>query len=94
MIPGYRLAFFLVLVQQTFGQSLFDTELDANRKLSLGVNLPPKFLPGGDMDNFSLPEDTPVGTMVSSNQFSHVAINISVYNVFYHIGLSSERRRP
>jgi hypothetical protein len=49
------------------GQSLFESEIvgDENRKLNLGVNLPPKFLPGGDMDGFSLPEDTAVGTIVS-----------------------------
>ena len=48
-------------------KSLFESEIvgDENRKLNLGVNLPPKFLPGGDMDGFSLPEDTTVGTIVS-----------------------------
>jgi hypothetical protein len=56
-----------LLANPLSGQSLFESEIvgDENRKLNLGVNLPPKFLPGGDMDGFSLPEDTAVGTIVS-----------------------------
>ena len=59
-----------LLANSISGQkSLFDSEnVDAiaeNRQLNVGVNLPPKFLPGGDMDGFSLPEDTAVGTIVS-----------------------------
>lgn len=51
-------------------KSLFESEsVVEDRKLtSVGVNLPPKFLPGGDMDGFSLPEDTSVGTIVSCTQ--------------------------
>lgn len=49
----------LFLVNPLSGQSLFDSE-----NVRLGVNRPPKFLPGGDLLDFSLPEDTPVGTMV------------------------------
>lgn len=47
-------------------KSLFESENIDDRKINVGVNLPPKFLPGGDMDGFSLPEDTSVGTIVSS----------------------------
>lgn len=49
-------------------KSLFESEIggDENRRLNIGVNLPPKFLPGGDMEGFSLPEDTAVGTIVSA----------------------------
>ena len=56
-----------LLTNPLSGQSLFESEIvgDENRKLNLGVNLPPKFLPGGDLDGFSLPEDTAVGTIVS-----------------------------
>jgi hypothetical protein len=57
-----------LLAKPLSGQkSLFESEIvgDENRKLNVGVNLPPKFLPGGDMDGFSLPEDTAVGTIVS-----------------------------
>ena len=54
-------------LQLVNGQSLFDAELGVrNQKTNIGgINLPPRFLPGGDMDKFSLPEDTPVGTIVS-----------------------------
>ena len=46
-------------------QSLFDSVNNGGTKLKVdGVNLPPKFLAGGGMENFSLPEDTPVGTIV------------------------------
>lgn len=58
----------LLLLRLANCQSLFDAvdaEGDA-RPLSVGVNLPPKFLPGGDMIGFSLPEDTPVGAIVSN----------------------------
>ena len=49
----------LFLVNPLSGQSLFDSE-----NVRPGVNRPPKFLPGGDLLDLSLPEDTPVGTMV------------------------------
>lgn len=65
---GYVQFFLLCLLASPLsGQSLFESEnVDGVRKINVGVNLPPKFLPGGDMDGFSLPEDTPVGTIVSS----------------------------
>lgn len=67
----------LSLLKLISGQSLFDSEnvsvsssvsvsTSSSRKASPGVNLPPKFLPGGDMDNFKIPEDTPIGTIVIS----------------------------
>ena len=54
----------LLLLRLSNCQSLFDA-LDIERPISVGVNLPPKFLPGGDMVGFSLPEDTPVGAIAS-----------------------------
>lgn len=68
------------------GQSLFDSE-NVNTRFSVGVNLPPKFLPGGDMDGFSLPEDTPVGTMVSNILTFHekyLLYYLIVYFFFYN----------
>jgi hypothetical protein len=41
-----------LLAKPLSGQkSLFESEIvgDENRKLNVGVNLPPKFLPGGDI---------------------------------------------
>ena len=67
----------LFLLKLISGQSLFDSEnvsvsssvsvsTSSNRaKPNPGVNLPPKFLPGGDMVNFKIPEDTPIGTIVN-----------------------------
>lgn len=67
---SYRLLFLLLIFNHgspLHAQSLFDAVPgdDAPRNEKVGVNLPPKFLSGGDMENFSLPEDTPVGTIVS-----------------------------
>lgn len=68
----------LFLLKLISGQSLFDSEnVSFNSNISVGtssncakpnsgVNLPPKFLPGGDMDNIKIAEDTPVGTIVNS----------------------------
>lgn len=66
---SYPFVFLLcLLARPSSGQkSLFESEnLEEDRKINVGINLPPKFLPGGDMDGFSLPEDTSVGTIVSS----------------------------
>ncbi len=63
------LVFLLCLLARPLSgqKSLFESENleEDNRKINIGMNLPPKFLPGGDMDGFSLPEDTSVGTIVS-----------------------------
>lgn len=56
----------LLLSSNSNCQSLFDAiDSEDARTVNVGVNLPPKFLPGGDMVGFSLPEDTPVGAIVS-----------------------------
>ncbi|GIX71774.1 cadherin-related family member 1, partial [Caerostris extrusa] len=40
------------------------SETTISPKCSGQINRPPEFVPGGDMDKFSLKEDTPVGTSV------------------------------
>lgn len=81
----------LFILKPAYGQSLFDSENVTGSRKS-GVNLPPKFLPGGDMENFRLPEDTPVGTIVSVGQ--NVSLNLVVITVCVcapFAGVSSER---
>ncbi|KAI9558883.1 hypothetical protein GHT06_015672 [Daphnia sinensis] len=83
---NYFVIFLLCLVANPLSgqKSLFESEIggDENRRLNIGVNLPPKFLPGGDMEGFSLPEDTAVGTIVyrlrgEDPEGSRVAYSIS-----------------
>lgn len=60
-------AILYLLLRVTAGQSLFDA-IPGLEKIPVpveGKNLPPRFLPDGDMNGFSLPEDTPVGTSVN-----------------------------
>jgi len=74
----YQLLVLLLILNGSYpikAQSLFDAvpaeDFQPNQKAR--VNLPPKFLSGGDMDNFSLPEDTPVGTIVSFGVSFHAS---------------------
>lgn len=73
MLSYFQFCLLCLLASPLSGQrasSLFESEIvDGDRKINVGVNLPPKFLPGGDMDGFSLPEDTPVGTIVSFQNY-------------------------
>lgn len=72
MLSYFQFFLLCLLASRLSGQSLFESEnVDGDRKIVVGVNLPPKFLPGGDMDGFSLPEDTSVGTIVSSKTYKH-----------------------
>lgn len=44
-------------------------------KCSGQINRPPEFLKGGDMDNFSLKEDTAVGTYINQNKIKNMLLH-------------------
>ena len=76
-------------------QSLFNSDITDENFNRNAINLPPKFLAGGDMDGFSLPEDTPVGTIVCNFQsvllLSGNCMNVMCFQIL--LGLPFTRRR-
>ena len=80
MLWLYLLAM-LTHLHSSDGQSLFNSaDIVRNGPVTGGENLAPRFLPGGDMDKFSLPEDTPVGTIVSRHLATHKTAMFNLMN--------------